>query len=371
MSANLNSAFKRFSGHFMTLGLSAAERGWIPDPLVRFGIRRLCAARLAEERVRESEDGPAVDRLACQMAVGPIAVASAEANQQHYEEPTSLFLDTLGPRLKYSCCYWPDSVSTLAAAEERALDETCVRARIGDGMDILELGCGWGSLTLWIAERYPSSRITAVSNSRTQRAYIEEQARDRQLPNVRVLTADMNDFDVHESFDRVISVEMFEHMHNYRRLLERVSGWMKDDGKLFIHVFAHPRYAYKYETGGAGNWMARNFFTGGVMPSGTLLPKFQSHVQLLDQWWWSGMHYSRTAEAWLANMSANRSRLIEVLGQAHGRREATRWFRRWRLFYLACAELWGFRHGREWGVAHYLFEKAQTGNRPASPEAAA
>jgi cyclopropane-fatty-acyl-phospholipid synthase len=319
--------------------LEAAERGWIPDALVRLGIRRLCAQRLADERASRLDD-PEHDDLVRHMSDGPIAMATADANAQHYAQPAELFARTLGPRLKYSCCYWPEGTDTLEEAEEASLDLTCQRARIVDGMDILELGCGWGSLTLWMAKRFPNSRITAVSNSAQQRHYIA--ARSQGLGNVRVVTADINDFD---------------HMHNYRELLRRISVWMRPNGLLFFHVFAHKRYAYKYELQGSGNWMARNFFTGGVMPSFDLFRRFQEDLQVLESWWWSGRHYNRTAEAWLSNMERNKASLLEILTRVHGSREAGRWYQRWRMFYLACAELWGFRKGEEWGVAHYLFER--------------
>ena len=339
-----------------TKALQAAERGWIPEPLLRLGIRRLCAERLALEGERHTSSDPA-DHLVDAMSRGPVAVATEEANTQHYEQPTALFTGTLGPRLKYSCCFWPEGVESLREAEVKALEETCRRARLSDGMDILELGCGWGSLTLWLAANYPHAQITAVSNSQSQRLHIEAAAGRQGLKNIRVITANMNTFDLESRFDRVLSVEMFEHMNNYRELFSRISNWMKPDGLLFVHVFAHKRYAYKFESNGAADWMARNFFTGGVMPSENLLTRFQEDVRLVEQWWWSGEHYRRTAEAWLDNMTLNKKGLMDTLESEHGRRNARVWYQRWRMFYLACAELWGYGHGQEWGVAHYLFER--------------
>jgi cyclopropane-fatty-acyl-phospholipid synthase len=357
------------TGELFGIALRAAERGWLPDPFIRLGIRRLCSQRLASEEKRQSASS-AFDELVGQMGTGPIARATAEANQQHYAQPPELFVQTLGPRLKYSCCFWPEGISSLAEAEAAALGLTCDRARIVDGMDILELGCGWGSLTLWMATEYPNSRITAVSNSAAQGHHIAALARGQGLQNIRLITADMNSFDIPERFDRVISVEMFEHMHNYRALLRSVSGWLKPNGLAFVHVFAHRRYAYKYETSGARNWMARNFFTGGVMPSRELLTRFQEDVRLVESWWWNGRHYSRTAEAWLENMRRNRDGLIRTLAGIYGVREAPIWYQRWRMFYLACQELWGYRRGEEWGVAHYLFEPRRRKGRqpPPSPE---
>lgn len=342
---------------WLDIALRASERGWVPDPVIRFGIRRLSAARLDEERSLSQRSGSSIGALRERMSVGPVALATEAANRQHYELPPELFVHTLGPRLKYSCCSWDSGVTTLAEAEDRALDETCRRARIQDGMDILELGCGWGSLTLWMATHYPNSRITAVSNSVVQRRHIESAARASRLDNLHVITADMNSFDTPLDFDRVVSVEMFEHMHNYRELLRRCSGWMRKNGLLFVHLFAHRHYAYKYQTDGTSNWMARHFFTGGVMPSLDFLPGFQENVRLLEQWWWDGEHYSRTAEAWLENMNQNKDILLETLAAAYGADNADLWYQRWRMFYLACAELWGYRQGREWGVAHYLFER--------------
>jgi len=338
--------------------LEAAERGWIPEPILRMGIRRLCAERLSLEKERHGHKD-STESLVEVMSRGPVAVATAEANEQHYEQPTALFAGTLGPRLKYSCCFWPEGVRSLAEAEDRALEETTKRARLSDGMDILELGCGWGSLTLWIASKYPNARITAVSNSATQRLHIESEARKHGWKGIRVITGDMNTFDTQDRFDRVLSVEMFEHMNNYRELFSRISRWMRPGGLLFVHVFAHRQYAYKYASEGAGDWMARNFFTGGVMPSEKLLTRFQDNVRLVEQWWWSGDHYRRTAEAWLDNMAANRGLVMEALSSEHGRRSAHVWYQRWRMFYLACAELWGYRNGQEWGVAHYLFERGE------------
>ena len=344
----------------------AVERGWIPDTLIRFGIRRLCSERLSAQQENEQRLGSgAIDGMVDFMGHGPVAVRTAEANEQHYEQPTDLFVHTLGPRLKYSSCYWPDGVETLAQAEECSLDETCRRAQIADGMDILELGCGWGSLTLWMATRYPNCQVTAVSNSATQRTHIEAAAKEQGLANIQVITADINAFETSSRFDRVVSIEMFEHMNNYRELLKRVSEWMRSDGRLFIHVFAHKRYAYRYEAEGAGDWMAQNFFTGGVMPSADLLTKFPENVRLVEQWWWGGQHYSRTAEAWLKNMAANKDPLLRALASTCGSADAELWYQRWRMFYLACAELWGYRQGQEWGVAHYLFEPQKAGEADA------
>jgi len=256
----------------------------------------------------------------------------------------------LGPRLKYSGAYWPDGTETLAQAEEAMLALTCERAGLENGHDILELGCGWGSLTLFMAEAFPDSRITAVSNSAPQRRFIESRAPS----NVRVVTADVNHLALSERFDRVVSVEMFEHMRNYRALLARIRGWTRDDGRLFVHVFCHRRYAYPYETEGADNWMGRLFFTGGVMPSFDLLPRFDADFEVEERWKVNGTHYGKTARAWRENLEARRSEVLELFRDTYGA-EAGVWYHRWRLFFLACEELFGYRDGSEWLVGHYRF----------------
>jgi cyclopropane-fatty-acyl-phospholipid synthase len=263
----------------------------------------------------------------------------------------------LGPRLKYSSCWWDETTGSLAEAEEASLALTAAHADLGDGMDILELGCGWGSLSLWMAERYPRSRIVGVSNSHEQRRFIEAAARRRRLSNVTIVTADMNVFSTERTFDRVVSVEMFEHMRNYRVLLDRVAGWLRPHGLLFVHVFCHKELAYFFDEEGAGNWMGRHFFSGGVMPSADLLPSVPSAFMLDEQWHWNGQHYARTARAWLANLDGHRADALGVLARAYGGADAARWLGRWRMFLMACEELFGYAEGREWGVAHYRFSK--------------
>ncbi len=337
-----------------------AERGLIPDPLVRFGIRRMLV-----ERLRDQDRGDAASQRAAEAALieqldrSPIAESTDDANQQHYEVPARLFQLMLGPRLKYSCCLWPKSRTTLAEAEEAMLELTCERAALGDAQRILELGCGWGSLTLWMAERYPDAAITAVSNSHSQRRFIEAQCRDRGLRNVTIVTADMNEFEADEPYDRVVSVEMFEHMRNYRELLRRIAGWLSADGKLFVHLFCHRRFAYLYEPSGPTDWMAREFFTGGTMPSAGLLAQFCDDLRIEQEWIVDGGHYQRTLESWLRNLDRHRSAALEVL--ADGGLPPERWLQRWRLFLLACSELFGYRSGSEWAVAHYRFSRADAG----------
>jgi len=341
-----------------------AESAILPDVVIRWGIRRICAAR----QHAESAGGPEAQRnrrgqLIARLDAGPIAIRTDAANSQHYEVPAEFFQHVLGRHMKYSCGYWPRGVETLDASEEAMLALTAERARVASGQRILELGCGWGSLTLFLAERFPGCRITAVSNSRSQKEFIDAQVRARGFSNVEILTADMNDFDPlaasREPFDRIISVEMFEHMRNYRELFSRISRWMHRHALLFVHIFAHIRFAYPYEDQGPSDWMARHFFTGGMMPSSDLLPSFNEHVRCIQQWQLSGTHYQRTSNAWLARMDQNAAALLPVLARTYGDAAAKRWRQRWRIFFMACAELWGYRGGSEWIICHYLFESGQ------------
>lgn len=342
----------------MSALIDLAESGSVPDPFVRAGIRRLVAMRLKEE---SADDPEARDdrcrHLLAELASSRIALATDEANAQHYEVPAGFFRLVLGRHLKYSCGYWGPGAASLDDAEQAMLALYAERAELADGQRVLDLGCGWGSFTLWAAERYPRSAFTAVSNSGGQRIFIEEQARLRGLDNVRVITADVNGLNFTERFDRVISVEMFEHVRNYAQLLQRIAGWLDDDGRLFVHIFCHRNLLYPFEAQGDANWMARYFFTGGLMPAADTLLFFQDHLRARARWTVSGAHYRDTARAWLDNLDRNRSAVRLALEPAYGAADIERWVQRWRMFFMACEELFGHRQGTEWQVCHYLFDK--------------
>ncbi|WLT30623.1 cyclopropane-fatty-acyl-phospholipid synthase family protein [Geothrix sp. PMB-07] len=329
--------------------------GLVPDALIRLRIRQLLRQRLEEESAGGLE--AAHERLRQYLsawAAGPIAVNTQDANEQHYEVPPRFFELALGPRLKYSSALFGPGVTGLGEAEEAMLALTCERAQLAEGQDVLELGCGWGSLTLWMAERYPNSRIIGVSNSKDQRAFILARAAARGLTNVEILTADMNTFEAPGTFDRVVSVEMFEHLRNHGELMGRIARWLRPRGALFVHIFTHREFTYPFEVRDDSDWMAKYFFTGGIMPADGYLIRFQEQLRLEDHWRVSGTHYQATAEAWLRNQDSHRNEILGLFRSVYG--EEARWrFAQWRIFFMACAELWGFRGGTEWFVSHYRF----------------
>jgi cyclopropane-fatty-acyl-phospholipid synthase len=329
------------------------EKDLMPDRVVRLGIRRLLAQRITDESTRYDAAAYVAD-----LKRRPIAEQTRAANEQHYEVPTTFYRYCLGERLKYSGCLFPAGAESLDEAEEHMLALYVERARIVDGQHILELGCGWGSLSLYLAEQFPRARITGVSNSRTQKEYIDSEARRRGLTNLNIITCDINAFDTAQArFDRVVSIEMFEHMKNYQALLANIARWLKPEGLLFVHIFTHARFSYHFVARDATDWMARHFFTGGQMPAHDLLSHFQDDLTLIADWKIDGTHYQRTAELWLQNMDAHRNAILPLFAETYGTDQATKWWSYWRTFYMSCAELWGYRSGQEWLVSHYLFRK--------------
>ena len=342
----------------ITLLIKLAEKGLLPDSFIRFGIKRLCSERLVKASSFSDEDMEKEHAAWIEvLKKSPIALVPEKANEQHYEVPPRLFELVLGNKLKYSSGFWPEGISSLDQSESAMLDLTSERAELVDGQDILELGCGWGSLTLYMAEHFPKSKITAVSNSNDQRQFIEERCRQLKLDNVRVITADMNDFRAEGLFDRVVSIEMFEHMRNYEKLLGRVNTWLKKEGKLFVHIFSHQKVAYPFEDNDDADWMAREFFSGGQMPSHRLLMSFPGQMKIEKDWRVSGTHYEKTSLAWLQKMDKNKAEVLELFKKTYGENDAKSWFQRWRIFFMSCEVLFGFGRGSEWGGSHYLFEK--------------
>ncbi|MBP9853949.1 MAG: class I SAM-dependent methyltransferase [Candidatus Omnitrophica bacterium] len=334
------------------------EKNLIPDPIIRIGIRGLLKDKLIEENNFKSKFG--IKRkmeLIEFLKSSPIAVNTKEANEQHYELPTEFFQLVMGKHMKYSSGLWKEGVTSFDASEEDMLSLTVERAELRDGMSILELGCGWGSLTLFMASKLPQSKIVGVSNSSTQKEFILREAKKRKLNNVRIITADMNDFMIDEKFDRIVSVEMFEHMRNYKRLLEKIAGFLSGNGKLFVHIFTHREFAYLYEEKDESDWIAKYFFTGGIMPSDDLLLHFQDHFKLEEHWQINGTHYQKTSEEWLKNMDKNKDKIIPILKETYGENQYRKWWVYWRVFFISCAELWGYKNGTEWIVSHYRFKK--------------
>lgn len=337
--------------------INFAERGYLPDALLRYGIRRLCQQRLDDEGAQDCARADArFNQLIADLKSSPVAIETAAANAQHYELPTEFFQLCLGKRLKYSSAFYPNGDESLDQAEAHMLRLYSERAQLRDGQAILELGCGWGSLTLWMAEHYPNARITAVSNSATQRQHIEAECRKRGFDHVRVITCDANvlNFEA-DQFDRCISIEMFEHMRNYQTLLGSISRWLKPDGELFVHIFVHRYLMYPFEVEGDDNWMGKYFFTGGLMPSADTLLHFADALSLQQRWLVPGRHYAQTSNHWLENQDANKIRIREILIQTYGADLADVWAQRWRMFWMSCAELFDYNQGNEWMVAHYRF----------------
>jgi cyclopropane-fatty-acyl-phospholipid synthase len=338
---------------FVSSVIGTAERVPLPDLVIRAAIQRLCS----RTAIRLAKGNAASDALfAGEMAARAIAECTDEANAQHYEVPAPFFARVLGPNRKYSSCFYREPNSTLQEAEEEALRQTVERADLADGQSILELGCGWGSLSLWMARQFPDSEITAVSNSHSQRVHIQSEAAARGLTNLRVITQDMNVFDPKRQFDRVVSVEMFEHMMNWRELMTRVKSWLAPDGRFFMHIFSHRSGAYRFDRADKQDWIAQHFFTGGLMPSHRLVRQYADVFEVEQEWRWSGEHYQRTALDWLGNFDAHRDEIEAIFRDVYGD-DTELWMRRWRWFFLATAGLFGYADGREWGVSHFRMKK--------------
>ena len=335
------------------------ERGLVPDPIIRFGIRRLAQQRSDTLPLHPlSARDQYLETFINDLSNSPIALVPEKANQQHYEIPAQFFERVLGRQRKYSGCLWSEGVTTLDEAEVCALDETAQHAGLADGQSILELGCGWGSLSLYMARRFPNSRIVGVSNSNSQRESILKRAQSEGLHNLEIRTFDMNLFETEETFDRIVSVEMFEHMRNWPLLYQKIATWLKPEGLFFMHVFCHRDLPYLFTVQDESDWMGSYFFSGGMMPSYDLPISFKSPLELVERWQWSGRHYEKTANAWLHNMDQHRTELWPILESTYGPSATQTWWIRWRIFFMACAELFGYKKGDEWPIGHYLFKKA-------------
>lgn len=338
--------------------ISLMELGYIPDSLIRAGIRYLLKKRLDD--LYKHENKPYVDDYIEKLKKSPLAVLTDKANEQHYEVPTEYYDLCLGIHKKYSSCFWDYTTTSLNQAEQKALDISIERADIRDGMRVLELGCGWGSLSLELAKRFPNSQIIAVSNSRTQKQYIEQRARERNLNNLQILTLNLGDDSQYElisgHFDRAMSIEMMEHLRNYELFFKKIKNLLTPDGQFFVHIFTHKTHPYFFETEGDDNWMGQYFFSGGQMPSRNLFDAFDNDLQVVQKWDWNGQHYQKTLESWLELMDKNTDQVMMLFKQCYGPAEAIKWFNRWRVFYMACSELFGYDQGETWAVTHYLLK---------------
>ena len=338
--------------------IKLSESQLFPDYLIRFGIRQLLKKRIASLISQDTESNHQHKMNFIEaMNKSTIALVPELANEQHYEVPSKFYDFCLGKHKKYSSCYWTDKTNNLNQSESEALELTASHANLKDGQLVLELGCGWGSLTLWMAKKYPKSKITAVSNSKSQKVYILNEAKKRKLKNIKVITEDMNVFNSKEKFDRVVSVEMIEHMRNHKKLFKNIASWLKPKGMFFMHIFVHQSQPYLFEVEEDDDWMSQYFFSGGMMPSKDLPLYFQDQMKLISQWDWSGTHYEKTANAWLENLDKNKTRVLPILKKTYGEKDGEMWLQRWRIFFMACAELWGYKGGTEWRVGHYLFRK--------------
>ncbi len=333
-------------------------KGILPDALIRFGIRGLLKQRLNQETRNTNEDQQnAFMELVGKLRQSTLAVNTDDANNQHYEVPTEFYKYSLGNNLKYSCAYWDEKTVSLDMAEEGMLSLTCERAGIKNGEEVLELGCGWGSLSLYMAKLFPDCKITSVSNSRSQKDYIDSEIARRGLRNINIITADINHFTTGKRFDRIVSVEMFEHVRNYELLFSKIYSFLKPGGELFTHIFVHSKFDYLFEVKDESDWMTKYFFSGGIMPSNQLLLYFAKNFEILNHWIVNGIHYEKTANAWLKNMDKNKKGILDIFAKVYGEQNKIKWWVNWRVFFMSCAELWGYNEGNEWFVSHYKFKK--------------
>lgn len=334
------------------------EQGYIPDSIIRKGIQRLLKVRLNDVQIDNLEMLSVLKNSFIEdMRTAPIALMPEKANEQHYEVPSKFYDLILGDHNKYSCCFWNDDTTSLNQAEENALKLSCLHAQLSNGQQILELGCGWGSLTLWMAQNYPQSQITAISNSHSQRQHIEKCAHALDLTNIEVITCDINDFNTEKQFDRVVSIEMFEHLRNWELIFKKIADWLKQDGKFFMHVFTNRQAVYAFEVKDSSDWMSEYFFSGGMMPSDDLALYFQRHLAIEKTWSWDGNHYAKTSNAWLQNMDNNKTALMQIIKDTYCEHNSQTWWMRWRLFFMSCEELFAFDNGQQWHVMHYTFNK--------------
>ncbi len=331
--------------------------GRLPDFVIRLGIKFLNKRRLQEHYSLSSEiRHEKLKEFMLQLKTGPISVNTKTTNAQHYELPTEFFKIVLGPKLKYSCSYFNSKKDTLAEADENMLNIYLQRAKIKNSDEILELGCGWGSLTVYMATQFPKSKITAISNSSVQKKYIDQLLKKRKIKNVNVITSDFNDFSTQKKFDKVVSIEMFEHIRNYEKAFQKVHSFLKKGGQCFIHIFAHREIAYPFEVKDDSDWMSKYFFTGGTMPSNHLFTYFCHPLKINDHWVVNGKQYTYTADKWLENMDANKERVLKIFQDVY-EDEYKIWYQYWRIFFMSVAELFGYKNGNEWVINHYLFEK--------------
>lgn len=341
----------------MSLLLKILDKGLVPDFILRFGITANCYFRLIEQKKENLPDFKFKKNFIDKIKESPIALVPEKANEQHYEVTSDFFPLCLGKHLKYSSAFWDQTTKNLDEAEDKMLNLYCERGEFKDGQTMLELGCGWGSLSLFLANKYPNSKITSVSNSKSQKTYIDSKAKERGINNLTVITEDMNSFNPKDSFDRVVSIEMFEHMRNWDVLFRKVGEFLSPGGKFFLHIFTHRSFAYPYVDKDASDWMARYFFSGGMMPSDDLPLYFQETLRLEDHWMLDGTHYEKTSRAWLNKLDENKNSVIKIFNNVYGSGDGVRWYHRWRLFYMACEMLFGYAKGSEWGVSHYRFVK--------------